>query len=656
MVEYLDDKAVPPNPNPGPGKPVAASGFQQRFFTLDPEAASKDAKGNPVEYDIIIIGTGIGGGVVAGDLFDTNSKIGENAKNILVIERGNLVFHSHCLNASRPSGLGEDRGQQNDTFFDAFKRDFPGALESAGGPTEWKGGPMYCVGGRSAAWGLFAPRVHDKTLDRFFPPVVKEELLKEYYDKAELLMKLSLPVTKPYHQAVIDRLNMEADDSAKVQWQWGRIASEFSDSRNFDFAEGAYSTIDKLLEIAMSKPKEGGVEVEHKKFKILLGVEVRRIEWKSDNKTAAGVLATIPGGKQVSYKLSQGGRVIVSAGSVDSPAILLRSGVDLPKMGGGHITDHDIYFHMNSFRYRTPADRQEVGAMKLQTYAFVDDDIVLVNMSIDASTFLPRSKNTYDDLPKFIMVFIMRSPLVSDNEVKLVSDEPMVTIQRSKHDGGNRVVKLKAMQSLTVKSMAAISDALKIDFIPEQADGKKGEEYFKKLQLGGVAHELGTIPMSAPHLSKHCLDTNLKLAGREGVYVCDLSIFPYSPEANPTLTLAALSLRLSRTLVPRLTITLNANEGNYVCIVNHSGRPISVFVSNRANVAMKSASGQPVQNSDVELTEGQYEKWERGKGKAECVFVRRIDPKWDGKDRKKIIYSDVPEVFVATPGNILPIL
>ena len=516
---------------------------------------------------------------------------------------------------------------------------------------------MYCLGGRSAAWGLFAPRIHDETLKYFFPKVVADELLKEYYDKAEALMNLSLPVTNPNHQALIDRLNM-LSGGFKVQWQWGRITSEFVDKNNFDFAQGAYSTIDKLLEIAMSKPKEGGVEVEHKNFKILLGVEAHRIEWVSDNKTATGVLATTRDGKQCSYRLESGGKVVVSTGSVDSTAILLHSGVDLQKMGGTHLTDHDIYFHVESFCYRTLTDRNLIGAMKLQTFAFANQDIVLANMSIDASIFLPRSKNSYDDLPKFIMVFIMRTPLVGDNEIKLVSDEPMVTIMRATQDLGSRPEKLADMKTMTEQSMDALRDVLKIDFVPALSTGSQtdGQNFFRRLQLGGVAHELGTIPMQAPHLTsaKHCLDTDLKLRGYEGVYVCDLSIFPYSPEANPALTLAALSLQLSRTLVPRLNVTITDNESNYIYVVNHSGRPISVFVLNRANVT-KVVDGKPVQNTDIELTEGRAKKWERAIGKPESVLVRRVDPKWNG-GRTGIIYSEVPQVFVGYPGKVLPIL
>ncbi len=40
------------------------------------------------------------------------------------------------------------------------------------------------------------------------------------------------------------------------------------------------------------------------------------------------------------------------------------------------------------------------------------------------------------------------------------------------------------------------------------------------------------------------VDENLRYYGYDNLFVCDLSVFPTSPAANPTLTLAVLSLRL----------------------------------------------------------------------------------------------------------------
>ena len=145
VFEFLEEHRVQTNET-----------FGAQWFQLTPEKAATK------KYDIIVIGTGMGAGIVAGDLFDTNSRLGENAKSVLVIEKGGLAFHSHCLNAARPSGYGEDCGQQNDTFFNLFEKNYK--FEDVDQGALWNGGLMFNVGGRSAAWGLFCPRIHDELL------------------------------------------------------------------------------------------------------------------------------------------------------------------------------------------------------------------------------------------------------------------------------------------------------------------------------------------------------------------------------------------------------------------------------------------------------------------------------------------------------------
>jgi hypothetical protein len=204
---------------------------------------------------------------------------------VLLLEKGVVVFHSHCLNTARPAGLANDRGQQNDTFFHRFKEDY--AFSPPLSEKEWNGGPMYNLGGHSAAWGLLVPRVHDSVLKDHFHSQVTHDLLWTYYDKTERLMLLSLPTTRRIHQRIMNRLDLdglEAEKDSKVQWQWGRIASEFQDEQNYDFAEGAYSSIDRLLEIVMSRPKkedETGtqVSVEHEHFKTVLNANVRSLNF-----------------------------------------------------------------------------------------------------------------------------------------------------------------------------------------------------------------------------------------------------------------------------------------------------------------------------------------------------------------------------------------
>ncbi len=76
--------------------------------------------------------------------------------------------------------------------------------------------------------------------------------------------------------------------------------------------------------------------------------------------------------------------------------------------------------------------------------------------------------------------------------------------------------------------------------------------------LGGVAHEVGTLRMEVKDSNRvydarsrpreGVVDSDCKFIGLDNVFVCDLSVFPTSPAANPTLTLMALAIRLARHL------------------------------------------------------------------------------------------------------------
>ncbi|KAG9036848.1 hypothetical protein FRB95_007693 [Tulasnella sp. JGI-2019a] len=687
---YIFEPATATDPAPvSCTNPKNATKFERTFFNLTVDKAK--AMG---PYDIIVVGTGIGGGVLARDLYETNSRLGDKAKSILVIEKGGLVFHSHCLNTSRPEGLGNNRGQQNDTFFAVFKEDYNIELQDSTEPlvhpSTWKGGPMHCVGGRSAAWGLFAPRVHDKTLNSWFPETVERDLIDIYFEEAEKLFNLSLPATRIIHQQVMERLNITAKDAFHVHWQWGRIASEFKDSKNFDFAEGAYSTIDKLLEIMMSKPPiasdpKSNVRDEHKNFKMLIGTEVRKILLDDTTKVATGVVVRpANGGAEEMIELKKGGTVILAAGSVASPAILLRSGVELGKEAG-HITDHDILYRALSFRYRSPGDREDVGAMKLQTYFDMDFEgrFGLANMSIDASSFLPRSKTADKNLPQMIMAFILPCALESSCSITLEGDEPkVVMIRTQEYSEGERQKYLKRMEDITKSAIETIESQLDVELVNEKdRDG----EYLSYLELGGVAHELGTLPMpNRKGDGGNSIDENLKLKGHDNVYICDLSIFPMSPEANPTLTLAALSLRLSRQLVPREKFPPSGAET--IRVVNHSGEPIKVLVSNfGSDIA-------PLEIDPTVLLEGDDFSVERQSGVPQSVMVFRMDKLKKAKNgeekvekvekveekaeneeekvknkekeekekrekrKKDVIFSNEPELFVASPGCHKPVI
>ena len=85
------------------------------FLTADPDLVSGfSAQGF---YDCIVVGSGIGGGILASEL--ANQK-----KKVLLIEKGNLEFHTHVLNTARPhSAYGTGASQDNNIiYFDVKQR------------------------------------------------------------------------------------------------------------------------------------------------------------------------------------------------------------------------------------------------------------------------------------------------------------------------------------------------------------------------------------------------------------------------------------------------------------------------------------------------------------------------------------------------------
>ena len=658
FVFELVEEPSGPIPSPATGGKT----FEQLWFQLSPQKASTE------QYDIIVIGTGMGGGVIAGDLYDTNARLGKGkAKSVLVIEKGGLAFHSHCLNASRPIGFGEDRGQQNDTFFSLFRENYQ--FKDSKQRDEWKAGPMFNLGGRGAAWGLFIPRIHDDSLKRELGRDLFQELVSNddcWYKAAEDLMNLYLPKTNAIHLDLMERLNVRTAAN-ECQWQWGRIASEFDESRNFDFALGAYSPIDKLLEIAMSKRRDpDGTCVEHPDWKILINTEVRCIIW--DGKRAAGVVVRDSSGNETKIflrkddkgKPADDSKVILAAGSVHSPAILMRSGLtDALKLNDGlHLTDHDIFAKAFTFQYKDPTMREKVGSMKIQSYARLQlknktSVLCLVNVAIDASSFLPRTlasteSFTTQDFPKLIVAYILPAPLDGKNTIDLVEGEPVLDAKRRPEFSNSRedVAKLR---ELTKEIISIIKNRLDITLRPTDpvADNNWGDDkFFKPLELGGVAHELGTIPMKSrnPDVDHgYALgdDLGFLLEDRKGVYVCDLSIFPYSPEVNPTLTLVALALRLSRSIHPRVPDI--AHDTNSVIVMNQLGESVKVFVSNRAGVQLSKEEVDDNKELKI-LRRGDIVTRKRISKVKETVMVYQLDY------NSTTTYQPRPKLYVATPG------
>lgn len=84
----------------------------------------------------------------------------------------------------------------------------------------------------------------------------------------------------------------------------------------------------------------------------------------------------------------------------------------------------------------------------------------------------------------------------------------------------------------------------------QPTDGRLGQG--KGFGSGTVHHAIGTLRMpwrpryDGAFQNASVVDENLEVIGAKNLYVCDMSVMPFSSAANPVRTLAGLALRMSR--------------------------------------------------------------------------------------------------------------
>lgn len=98
-------------------------------------------------FDVIVIGSGIGGGIVADQLSD-------RGMDVLVLEAGGYLFPSHVANLPRRHRIGQF-DKHIWTLFEEFKvQNYVNART-----TQYDGGQAFNLGGRSLFWGGLIPRM-----------------------------------------------------------------------------------------------------------------------------------------------------------------------------------------------------------------------------------------------------------------------------------------------------------------------------------------------------------------------------------------------------------------------------------------------------------------------------------------------------------------
>lgn len=507
-------------------------------------------------YDMIIIGTGAGGGTLA-------QRVAPSGKNILILERGDYLPRE-MDNWDARAVFVDEKYHPNEKWSDQDGKTFvPGNHYYVGGNTKFYGAALFRfrekdfegvehVDGISPAWPL--------SYTDYKPYYLEAEQLYSVHglrgsDPTEPHEENPYPLEPLPHEPRIQELH---DDLTSI----GLSPFPLPMGVRVDAANGAAPYIldnfDGFPDPTELKADAHVIGIKpalaHPNVTLKTNAYVEKLVTDTSGRTVTEVI-TVEQGQTNSYSADI---VVVACGAVNSAALLLRSANEQHPTGLGNSSDmigRNYMFHNNTAFVALSLDPNPTRFGKtlgVNDYYFGADD---ADFPLGHIQMLGKSRPEQfeGDAPKYItpgftleyiadhaLDFWLTTEDLPDpnNRVTLKEDGSIqLTYNRNNTDAHDRLIdKLKLM----LKDIRCDNT-----IFPRQV-------YLnKQIPLAGCAHQCGTVRFgSDPQTS--ALDTNCKMHDLENLYVVDSSFFVSSTSVNPALTVMANALRVGDHLLDRL--------------------------------------------------------------------------------------------------------
>jgi choline dehydrogenase-like flavoprotein len=479
------------------------------------------------EFDVVVIGAGMGGGTLAATLASLGKKT-------CLVEAGPYLFPSHIGNLPRRHLPGQfDKNIWS--LWHHFRR--INYRNTAG--FDYFGSQNFNLGGRSLFWGAMVPRMSSEL--QHWHPLVKSFLQESGYAQAEKLVKKSA-LTSPYQNRIAKLLKQKM---AAFTIKPAPMAIEYKPQKGQNIPVGVFSTADLVMETKLTLEANA-----HSNFHLNLNHYVSQIKWQGnriENVEALDLNAD-------AFKTLRAKHFVLAAGAIESAKLVMAADLkdSSGKMGKG-LTSHPIYYTHFAIPKTSPYFRKREAAKLLMEEKRQNNPNVKIILEMGADYNQGRFVNplleqeqfeSNKDLMLGEVVVMISSDLIHGNFLEKTNryfEEVPVHYQNPALNP-----EFLDKQQKTVNEIIAA-----LGGIPFHST----DFTLKRAPSGGVSHEVGTLRMDSP-LGSGVVDENLKFKAYDNLFACDLSVFPMSPAANPSLTLVALAQRLAN----HLNVELLKNE------------------------------------------------------------------------------------------------
>ncbi|NEQ54180.1 MAG: GMC oxidoreductase [Leptolyngbya sp. SIO3F4] len=550
--------------------------FQNNYGNLvaeKPQAHTRlirDYDGANKDFDFIIIGSGIGGGILADDLAD---RLGDSHR-ILVLDAGSFIYPTHVYNISRVPNFSVANHFGVDNFTQS-----PSEQNFIGGK------PQLAFGGRSIFWSGLIPEPQEWELE-FFPDNVRQDLSSQYFSLAADRMHESISLGEKAQDIVQHFQNSSLNDDFVIKEAPRALhqpyLNEDSTPKEHFFVEptGVFNTAELLINQVGLTP---GANQDGKGLFIKLNSFVEAVKNLPFDWYEVQTTDTITG-EQISFYSP---KVIIAAGSTESPKLINRSDAyqsmpnTIQQRVGSGLTDHPVTGESQAYVSslgNIALSRQDHAKIIFYSRGKVDSNGHVrfpfnIEMNINHEYWHlrnndPSAEPVDDDTSKtrIDIKFSFANCLDDENRIfshandgytpdigfKRFSVLDDLLTSRFPALAGWNVGQQEFFNLLNQTRNRVFSEFNGVNVITGEYGGGNGKQW--PFGWGTVHHACGTLRMpwkanrNASFNTESVVDEDLKVRGTAGLYVCDMSVMPVSTAANPVRALAGLALRLSNHL------------------------------------------------------------------------------------------------------------